>query len=748
MTTFDKSTAWSTGGRVDSNHQIVQSGKRYRATGDDPWFLIRFDPARKGGWYTIELAMWSDSFTRPRAYPDLGEGIDADRFIPFKRMPSGVYRAFCRLPGRLQGLRINPSDVPMNFEISDLRIERAGPVDLLKVAWRHARFNWNKGPRAFLTFIAEVVGIVALPASFSAFRDALGGKDARNEGRDRYDAWCKTRDYIDERDRAGLQERLAALTETPVISVILPVCDPDPAHLDAAIRSVVDQVYPHWQLCIADDASTDAGVHKVIERWCAADTRIVATFRNERGHISRASNSALELATGSFLTCLDHDDLVAPHAFAEVTLAFAADPQLRLVYSDEDKIDEDGRRFEPHFKPDWSPDLLHSVNYVNHLTVYRRDDVVALGAWRTGLEGSQDYDLLCRIIEGLPDGAIGHLPLVLYHWRAIAGSTALHTGQKNYAVEAGQRVLRQHAERCGHDASVEKLPDYPFYRYRWRVPDPAPLVSIIIPTRNGLDLVRRCIDSIRERTDYANFEIVLVDNQSDDADSLAYFDTLRASDDVRVLEHPKPFNFSEINNCAVREARGELLAFLNNDMEILNEDWLSEMAGHACRPEIGCVGAKLFYPDGRIQHGGVIIGIGGMAGHAHLYRPGGEAGYYGRLAVAQNLSAVTGAAMVMRREVFDEVGGFEEEHLQVALNDIDLCLKIRAAGYRIVWTPFARMIHYESISRGLDAEDPVRRARHDREKAYMREKWGDVLNGDPYYSPHLELQSADFLPLA
>jgi len=729
-------------------HQVEENGARFRAIGTDPSIELAFDRPLRGGWSTIELDMWSDSFTKPRAFADFGAGIDPSRPIPFKRLSSGTYRAFVRLPGKLTALRLCPSQVPMNFEIRDLRVEKVGLADLLGVAWRHAKFNWNKGPRAFLGFLGEVIGIVALPKGFSAFRDAQGPRPQESERQLRYDAWCDKRDFVLERDRAELETRIAGMAQRPVISIIMPVCDPSVDYLNAAIRSVVEQVYPDWQLCIADDASTKPEVLEALRRAAASDARIDVVFRDERGHISRASNSALERARGDWIACLDHDDTLAPHALAEIALAAEANSDLRLIYSDEDKIDEQGRRFDPHFKPDWSPDLFHSVNYVNHLTAYRREDIVALGGWRIGVEGSQDYDLLCRVIERVPETAIHHLPLVLYHWRAIAGSTALNTGEKNYAVEAGLKVLREHAERAGIAADVEMLPDYPFYRFRYRIPDPAPLVTIIIPTRNGLDLVERCIGSIRARTDYPSYEIILVDNQSDDPAALAYFDELRRSDDVRVLDHPKPFNFSEINNRAAREARGEILAFLNNDMEILNEDWLSEMVGHAVRPEVGCVGAKLFYPDGRIQHGGVIIGIGGMAGHAHLYVPGDAAGYYGRLVVAQNLSAVTGAAMVMRRAVFEEVGGFEEENLAVALNDIDLSLKIRAAGYRIIWTPFARMIHYESVTRGLDKDDPVRRARHDREKAYMRSVWGETLNRDPYYSPHLETQSADFLPQA
>ena len=748
MSGFEEFQAWSTGGRVASLSQIDKRGKRFRATGTEPYLVIALDTPIRAGWCTLEIEMWSDSFTKPIVFPDFGDGFDDDRTIPFKRLSSGTYRAFVRLPGKLHALRLRPSQVPMNFEIRDFRIDKVGVIDLLGVAWRHAKFNWNKGPRAFLKFVGEVIGIVALPRRFSAFRDAQGGRSETDERQLRYDAWCEKRDFVADRDRVGLEERLGSLKVRPVFSIIMPVCDPDPAHLEAAIQSVADQVYEGWELCVADDASTKSEVRQLLETWTAKDDRIKTVFREERGHISRASNSALELATGDWITCLDHDDLIAPHALAEFALAVDDDPELRLIYSDEDKIDDEGRRFEPHFKPDWSPDLFHSVNYINHLTAYRRADVAELGGWRIGVEGSQDYDLLCRTIERVPEAAIRHVPAVLYHWRAIQGSTALNTGQKGYAVDAGLKVLSEHAERAGVTAGVEALPDYPFYRFRYQIPQPAPLVSIIIPTKNGLDLVRQCIESIRERTDYPNYEIILVDNQSDDPDALAYFQELRTSDDVTVLEHPKPFNFSEINNRAVAVSQGEILLFLNNDIEILNEDWLSEMVGHACRPEVGCVGAKLFYPDGRIQHGGVVIGIGGMAGHAHLLRPGDSAGYYGRLAVAQNYSAVTGAALMTRRSVFDEVGGFEEEHLKVALNDIDLCLKIRKAGYRVIWTPFARMIHYESVTRGLDKDDPVRRDRYEREKNYMRSVWGDTLNGDPYYSQHLELQSADFMPLA
>lgn len=546
-----------------------------------------------------------------------------------------------------------------------------------------------------------------------------------------------------------LRKRLASLTpeRRPRISVLMPTYNTPEPWLVRAIESVRAQLYPNWELCIADDASSAPHVRAILEQAARDDTRIKVIFRDTNGHISASSNSALTLATGEFVALLDHDDELAPHALAEVALALSAQPGVEFVYSDEDKIDETGRRFDPYFKPDWNPDLLLGQAYTCHLSVFRTARVRTLGGFREGYEGSQDWDLTLRFTADLNPNQIQHIPRVLYHWRAIGGSTALQTSEKNYVFEAARRALADHC--ATHRISAELVPvAQQHWRLRRPVPAQPPRVSLLIPTHNAEPLLRLCISSIFAKTTYPNFEIIVVNNRSSDPATLRYFEELRTAG-VTVLDHDAPFNFSAINNTAARAASGELLAFLNNDLEVITPDWLDEMVSHAVRPEIGCVGAMLYYPDDTVQHAGIVLGIGGqpgtpsVAGHAFKCAPRGAEGHRNRLRLVQNYSAVTAACLVVRRSVFEQAGGFNETDLAVAFNDVDFCLRVRAAGYRNLWTPFAELYHHESASRGLE-DTPEKQTRFAREVAYMRARWGAVLDDDPAYNPNLTAEHEDF----
>ena len=519
--------------------------------------------------------------------------------------------------------------------------------------------------------------------------------------------------------------------------------EPEEAYLRAMIESVVGQAYPHWELCLADDASSSPHVRSVIEAYAAADPRIRAVFRPVNGHISAASNSALELATGAWTVLLDHDDVLAPDALLEVAREVEAHPEAVFVYSDEDKLDARGRRYDPFFKPDYSPELLRSQNYLNHLTAIATEAIRAAGGWREGFEGSQDHDLYLRVVEGLEPGRVRHIPRVLYHWRAVEGSTALSQDGKDYAFEAGQRAVREHVARLGLPVErVERAAPYAFHRVVYALPDPAPRVSLIIPTRDRADLLETCVRSILERTRYGAYEVLVVDNGSVEAETHALFAKLSRDARVRVLPHPGPFNYSAINNAAAREATGEVLGLVNNDIEVMAPGWLREMVSWAVQPRIGCVGAKLYYPDDTIQHAGVVLGIGGVAGHSHKRRGRGDPGYFGRVVISHEVSAVTGACLLVRRSVWDEVGGLDEA-LAVAFNDVDFCLKVRARGYTNVFTPYAELRHHESLSRGED-KSRGKRARLRAEVALMRARWRSRLQDDPCYSPHLSRSNEEF----
>ncbi len=566
----------------------------------------------------------------------------------------------------------------------------------------------------------------------------LQGTHQPRDARD-YTAWVQTFSTVTPEVAARLRQRLAALpaNRRPLISVVMPVYNVDERWLTRAIESVREQVYEQWELCIADDASTRPHVRAVLERWQATDPRIRVVFRSGNGHISAASNSALELAAGEFVALLDHDDELSPDALAEVVLWLADRPGTDLVFSDEDKIDENGRRFSPYFKPDYLPDLLRGQNCISHLSVYRTEVVRRVGGFRAGYEGSQDWDLSLRVVDAIAPDRIGHIPKVLYHWRAISGSTAVAVGEKSYTVTAAQRALSDHLERRGIAAQLRRVPG-DHWQIVYPVPEKAPLVSIIIPTRNAANLVRTCVGSIIARTDYPNYEIIVVDNRSDDPAARDLLARLEAEDHVRVLSHDAPFNFSAINNRAAAAAQGEVLCFLNNDMEVITGRWLDELVSHALRPEIGAVGAMLYYPDATIQHAGVVLGLGGVANHAFLRYPHGTDGYMNRARLAQNYSAVTAACLAVRRSAFEQVGGFNERDLAVAFNDIDLCLRLRAAGYWNLWTPFAELYHHESASRGND-HAPEHQARFQREIEYMRRTWGPLLDRDPAYNPNLSV---------
>jgi len=557
-----------------------------------------------------------------------------------------------------------------------------------------------------------------------------------------YELWIAENDTLQWSDRRKISARIKRMKHKPLISVVMPVYNVAEVWLRRAVESMRGQLYPHWELCVADDNSPSPHIRTVLAEYARKDSRIKVVFRRENGHISAASNSALEFATGEYVVLLDHDDELAAHALYMVAEEINAHPEADLIYSDEDKLTEKGKRYEPYFKPDWNPDLFYSQNFVSHLGIYRASIVKKIGGFRPGYEGGQDYDLALRVVEQIPESHIRHIPHVLYHWRAIPGSVALGGNEKDYAHEAARRAIQSHLRRKGSHAEVTAAQNN-FHRVVYPIREDAPLVSLIIGTRDGVDLLRQTLDGILNRTDYSPFEVIIIDNGSSDERTLAYLRELAQDGRVRVVRYDAPFNFSAINNLGVSLARGEVIGLINNDIDVISPGWLREMVSHALRREIGAVGAKLYYADDRIQHAGVLLGIGGVAGHAHKYFAKKHDGYMSRAQLIQNYSAVTGACLVMRREVFEEVGGLDEVNLAVAYNDIDLCLRIREKGYRVLWTPYAELYHLESATRGSDAT-PENSLRLSREADYMKGRWGASLHDDPCYNPNLALNAEDF----
>jgi glycosyltransferase involved in cell wall biosynthesis len=600
---------------------------------------------------------------------------------------------------------------------------------LAQLAVRHGPRLMTRVPQAWRVFRR------------AGWRGVVWEMRRRTWPRSDYANWVRLHDTLSPEARARIAERVSAMREAPLISVLMPCYNPDPAWLRAAIESVRDQLYPNWELCIADDASPSLEVRELLREYSARDARIKVVLRPENGHISAASNSALELATGPWIALMDHDDLLPAHALFCIAQCIVAHPDVQLIYSDEDKIDESGRRFDPYFKPDWNIDLFRSQNTFSHLGVLATELVRAVGGFRVGLEGSQDWDLVLRCVERVRADQIRHVPRVLYHWRVHGASTARSMKAKPYAAVAGERALNEHFARLGVEAKAEYIGIG--YRARYALPHPPPLVSLIIPTRNALKLVRQCIESIVAKTTYSPYEIILVDNGSDDPAALDYFRALSQRPNIRVLRDERDFNYSALNNAAVAVARGEVIALVNNDIEVISPEWLSEMVSLALQPGVGAVGARLWYPDMTLQHGGVVLARDNLALHAHKGLPAGLNGYAGRAALIQTFSAVTAACLVIRKASYLQVGGLDEVHLQVAFNDVDFCLRLRQAGFRNVWTPYAELVHHESATRGEDVA-PHKRERFEREIAYMQGRWADVIRNDPAYSPNLTVDSDDF----
>jgi GT2 family glycosyltransferase len=542
-----------------------------------------------------------------------------------------------------------------------------------------------------------------------------------------YQKWLATRRPSSD-DLATAREQSRSFAYRPLISIITPVFNTPAAWLGEAIDSVLEQAYENWELLLIDDGSSLPETTQLLLQAANRDPRIVLVRRQSTGGISAASNSGLEHAQGEWISLLDHDDILEPDALFEVVQYLQNNPEIDLVFSDEDKITDEGFG-APLFKPDWSPDFLLSYNYLCHFTTVRRAFVEKAGRFRPEFDGAQDYDLFLRVTELTT--RIHHIPRILYHWRRSESSTSDNIRRKPQALEAGRRAIEDHLQRCGERGHVTV--DWQTHAY-WVKRDlrETRRVSIIIATRDRIDLLSRCINSITSKTSYPNYEIIVVDNESKSDEAREYFRNF----EHRLLHFHGPFNFSALNNLAVEQTHAPWLLFLNNDVEVIDSEWLTVMAEHVQRPAVGAVGARLLYPNDTVQHAGVVLGVGGIAEHAFRHFPADAPGVARQLQVTRNYSSVTGACLMTRREVFEEVGGFDEERLPVTFNDVDLCLKMRRAGYLIVYTPFAKLYHHESASR--------RRSIEALETDVIRERWPEYLERDPYYNPNLSRERADF----
>lgn len=552
-----------------------------------------------------------------------------------------------------------------------------------------------------------------------------------------YSEWIKKYDCLPPEQLQYLQKALEMQSLKPLVSIVMLIQKTEAHLLRPTIESIIIQSYPNWELYIIGNSTIKPSTYEIINEYIAHDDRIKLAHQNINNY-SIAFNKVLERIKGDFLAFITCNDRLAPHAILWILLDIIHYPEGMLWYSDEDKINDNGKRKDPYFKPDWNPDLLLSCpcSLLGHLCVYRTSLVRRLNGFRPEYENVQEYDLALRAIELVDPTHIRHIPRILYHRH--------DSNEKvNIILDAALKSVNDYLNRRGIKAHAGPSPENLYIRIRYQLPERLPLVTLIIPTHNGFKLLSQCIESIIRKTDYLNYEIIVVNNNSDDPSTLNYLKNLSESRKAIVLNYPHPFNYSAINNMAAACAHGELIGFLNDDVEIINDDWLTEMVSHALRPEIGAVGARLWYKNNTLQHGGVILGINGVANHAHKGFSKGNPGYFGRAVTIQNFSAITGACLVLRKDCFIAVGGFNEQHLAVTFNDVDLCLKLIKSGLRILWTPYAELYHYESASRGYDdTVDKIIRSK--KEIAYMHDKWKEWLISDPAYNPNLTLETEDF----
>ena len=583
----------------------------------------------------------------------------------------------------------------------------------IRIAWREHHFlipftMWPKYIKAFKKKVNESPGSVLFYNPFNA---------------DEYHIWLN--ENIEKRATDAKK-----FTYNPLISVVIPVYNVDKKILSECIDSVLKQTYKNYEICLADDCSTKKETLITLKKYEAVDKRIKIIYRGENGHISKATNSALEIANGEFIAFMDNDDILPKNAFYEVVKVLNNDKNIDFIYTDEDKIDEQGIRCNPHFKPNWSPDTMLSMNYMSHLSVIRKKLIDQVGGLEVGMEGAQDYDLYLKITE--KTNKIYHIPKVLYHWRMIEGSTASSSDNKSYAKDNGKRALENALRRRKIDATVKKDMVSGYYQIKYNL-NPQPLVSIIIPTKDYATTLEVCLKSLYNKTTYKNYEVVVVNNNSTEKETFKLFEKYKKNyGNFRVIEANFEFNYSKINNMAVKQSNGEYICLLNNDTEIITPEWLDIMVGYASQKHIGAVGPKLLYPDNTVQHAGVIMGLGGVASHAYIGAGRKDPGMYGRLRVPYNYACVTAACLVVSKKKYQEVNGLEED-LKVAYNDVDFNLKLLEKGYYNVFVPQVEIYHYESKSRGLD-NTPKKLKRFNLEQGYMYKKWPNIIKDDPFYN--------------
>ncbi|TAJ95682.1 MAG: glycosyltransferase [Gammaproteobacteria bacterium] len=729
--------------RLEANTQVkvvAEERGEFQAVGMSPGFALCVDPSEpKEGWYYLEAALVRNTGNREAAIQvDVRDG--ERRIIPIPTNLRGSIREVIRLPDRIESLHWFPTKALGYFSQSDLLLHRISPLEsLLRRSFRVLHDCWR-----YRHDLANVFPGFSMMRFFTNLQDAyLHTAKIRIERQNgaNYSTFIVRHDSLKPKDVSGIKQRIKEFRNKPEISILMVVRDDDAALLESSLGSLNSQLYSNWELIIF--RTSTAGHDDSLDTTNSSNRdRIrvisIAAGKDACGDDANLLNQALHEARGEWVLRLVAGDRLPMHALFHLAAEIDEHCDAQFIYGDDDFYDIE-QRFGPRFKPDWNPDLLTSCNYIGYPALYLRSRLLSIGGYNAGFPGAEDYELVLRYLKGVQDEQIRHVQKVLYHHQV--NTTRLHDEETLHA--SGLKALELNLQEPGMEVTDGMASQ--LYRIHYRVPSPAPSVTIIIPNKNKTGLLRACIDSIFAKTDYPDWDILIVDNDSTQPDMLSYLDKLTAESLVKVLHYNEPFNFSAINNLAARHARGEILVLLNNDVEIISRDWLRELVSHAVRPGIGAVGAKLLYPNGTIQHAGVILGIGGVAAHVHRFLPGDAPGYCHRAMVTQNISAVTGACLAVRKALYFQVGGLDEVNLHVAYNDIDFCLKLLECGYRNIFTPYALLYHHESITRGAD-DTPEKIEIHEREYNHMRNKWSEVLASDHAYNSNLSCENVYFTP--
>lgn len=730
--------------------QIIDAIKgEYKAISHMANFEMVLDTSclNQGGWYYLEAALVRNNGCRDACIRVLEEGGKEITLIPIATNLRGSVREVIFIPPNAAALIWSPTGAVGYFSQSELLFHKITKVESVIRRISRVIFDlWRF--RTHSSILKQGIAWMRVLSNLqTAYQLTVKLRLNRQMGND-YAVFITLNDNQTNSDILAMKSQVPQFTLRPTFSIIMPLKASSNALLKESIKSLIHQIYPNWELLLVGGFSEGENNQQTEVEFQEIEPRIKLIKVDPQSDLANQLNVALDQSQGDYIFVMNQHDKIPAHALCMLTREINKHPDVELIYTDEDSIDDQNVRFDHRFKPDWNPDLFLSHHYVGKLALYSKAKALAIKGYRSGFEGAEEYDFALRYLKDIEPSKIKHIPRVLYHSRVIdplldAIDNSLHeeTTAKKIAHQSAKRALKEYFNYSG--VVVAAGPSHGLFHIKHPLPPQLPLVSIIIPTRDKVDILKSCIESIQNKTDYKNWEILVVDNNSIEPETHAYFVKVTSDERIKVLKYDHPFNYSAMNNFAEQQANGEILALLNNDVEVINLEWLTELVSHAVRPGIGAVGAKLLYANGLVQHAGVITGLGGVAGHAHKYLKADEHGYCHRAVVTQNLSAVTGACLVIKRSSYQEVGGLDEKNLVVALNDIDFCLKLGKQGYRNVFTPFAKLYHHESISRGKD-DTPEKHALFLKEFEYMKNTWGAMLQNDPAYNPNLTLEFENF----